>query len=115
MQAAFADALMQMAKPIVERSERFLSMIVSQIVLNGGAFAPPPAHRSRRIADDTAAEDRCTAEFSARPLRRRRNGDPGEGAASGSDHKRKRSERAHPSPPPPPPHRPPAPPPSYPS
>ena len=38
---------------------------------------PPPAHRSRKIADDTAAEDRCTAEFSARPLRRRH---PGGGA-----------------------------------
>jgi hypothetical protein len=39
MHAAFADALRQMAKPIVERSERFLSMIVGRIVLNGGAFA----------------------------------------------------------------------------
>ena len=56
---------------------------------------PPPAHRNRRIADDTAAEDGCTAEFSARPLRRRCYGDPGEGAASGSDHKRNGSERAH--------------------
>src|SRR5262249_29147258 len=32
---------------------------------------PPPAHRSRRIADDTAAEDRCVAEFSLRPQRGR--------------------------------------------
>jgi hypothetical protein len=34
--------LTQIAKPIVERSERFLSMIVSRIVLNGGAFPAAP-------------------------------------------------------------------------
>src|SRR5215831_18781110 len=34
-------------------------------------FRPPPAHRSARIADDTAAEERCIAEFSARPQRGR--------------------------------------------
>src|SRR5215467_6459568 len=37
---------------------------------------PPPAHRSRRIADDTAAEDRSTAEFSARPFRPQRGRAP---------------------------------------